>query len=125
MSTLSKYNEKKQLMAKLADELKKLEESEELKKEMQFRSDIEKLLDKYGKAAKQAYGVLLDIDPSIAAAGINGSAKVSSSRTRAIMIYTNPHTKEVVKTKGGNNNTLKEWRAKWGPEAVDSWKKPA
>lgn len=40
---------------------------------------------------------------------------------RKVKQYKNPHTGEVIETKGGNHKTLKEWKAKWGPEAVESW----
>lgn len=123
MSTISQYNQKKQLMAQLAEELKQLESSEELKKEMQFQADIEALLGKYGKSAAEAVSALVSIDPSVSVAGNKkASAKATAGRSRATMVYTNPHTKETVKTKGGNNKTLKEWREKWGADAVDSWK---
>jgi hypothetical protein len=35
--------------------------------------------------------------------------------------YKNPHTGEVVQTRGGNHKTLNEWRKKHGKEAVQSW----
>jgi hypothetical protein len=36
-------------------------------------------------------------------------------------VYKNPHTGEVVETKGGNHNQLKEWKAEHGSETVESW----
>ncbi|WP_259645995.1 DNA binding protein, partial [Pseudomonas ficuserectae] len=35
--------------------------------------------------------------------------------------YKNPHNGEVIETKGGNHKTLKEWKAKWGSDDVESW----
>jgi len=32
-----------------------------------------------------------------------------------------PHTGEVVKTKGGNHKTLKDWKAEHGSATVESW----
>src|SRR5690554_6263374 len=40
---------------------------------------------------------------------------------RPLKTYKNPHTGEVVKTRGGNHKTLNEWRDKYGKEAVKSW----
>ena len=45
----------------------------------------------------------------------------AGKRARKVKQYKNPHTGEVIETKGGNHKTLKEWKAKWGPEAVESW----
>jgi len=38
-------------------------------------------------------------------------------------VYKNPHTGtgEVVETKGGNHNQLKEWKAEHGSATVESW----
>ncbi|MGE8457076.1 MAG: H-NS histone, partial [Pseudomonas alloputida] len=33
----------------------------------------------------------------------------------------NPHNGEVIETKGGNHKTLKEWKATWGGDVVESW----
>lgn len=33
----------------------------------------------------------------------------------------NPHTGEVVETKGGNHKTRKEWKAEHGSVNVESW----
>jgi len=32
-----------------------------------------------------------------------------------------PHAGDVVETKGGNHKTLKEWKAKYGSDTVESW----
>lgn len=40
---------------------------------------------------------------------------------RRVKIYRNPHANEVIETKGGNHKTLKEWKATWGAEEVESW----
>jgi hypothetical protein len=38
-----------------------------------------------------------------------------------VKVYKNPHTGEVVETKGGNHKTLKEWKAEYGSDTVESW----
>jgi hypothetical protein len=38
-----------------------------------------------------------------------------------VKVYKNPHTGEVVETKGGNHKTLKEWKAQHGTAIVESW----
>jgi hypothetical protein len=35
--------------------------------------------------------------------------------------YKNPHNGEVIETKGGNHKLLKEWKAQYGAEEVESW----
>lgn len=50
--------------------------------------------------------------------GKSGEGKIR--RTRKTKRYVNPHTNETLDTKGGNNLTLKSWRAEYGDE-VDTW----
>ncbi|WP_097461975.1 histone-like nucleoid-structuring protein, MvaT/MvaU family [Mangrovitalea sediminis] len=126
MGILVEYSEKKRQLEALKAELQQLENSEDLKKELEFKTQLEKLLEKYTKTAADAFKVLSEIDPSIATGGAKKAAKpASSGRTRALMVYKNPHTGEVVKTRGGNTKTLKEWREKYGADKVDSWKEKA
>jgi hypothetical protein len=36
-------------------------------------------------------------------------------------VYRNPHTNEVVQTKGGNHRTIKQWKSQHGASLVESW----
>lgn len=126
MGILVEYSEKKRQLEALKAELKELENSEDLKKELEFKSQLEKLLDKYAKSAADAAKVLSEMDPSISIGSAKKAVKpAATGRTRALMVYKNPHTGEVVKTRGGNTKTLKEWREKYGADKVDSWKEKA
>jgi hypothetical protein len=40
---------------------------------------------------------------------------------RMFKVYKNPKTGEVVETKGGNHNQLKEWKAEYGSDTVEFW----
>jgi len=42
-------------------------------------------------------------------------------KARSVKIYKNPHTGEVIQTMGGNHKTLKEWKAEYGSDTVESW----
>ena len=60
--------------------------------------------------------------PSTKASGTKESQPVTVVRKkRAMKVYTNPHTGEVVRTRGANHRTLNQWRTQHGHEAVDSW----
>jgi hypothetical protein len=54
--------------------------------------------------------------------GIAAPAK-GKRRARQIKQYHNPHTGEVIETKGGNHKQLKEWKAEHGGDVVESWLK--
>ncbi|NWO06306.1 MAG: DNA binding protein [Alteromonadaceae bacterium] len=112
------YYQKKQLMEQLAEELEKLEQDQTLKSELAFENEVRDLMAKYDKTPKDVLQILATIDPSI------GGTKAEATGTRAkrpLKTYRNPHTGDVVKTRGGNHKTLNEWREKWGKEAVQSW----
>jgi hypothetical protein len=45
----------------------------------------------------------------------------STRKPRQVKVYKKPHTGEAVETKGGNHKILKEWKAKFGSDKVESW----
>lgn len=103
-----------QLAAQLA-ELEKLKANSDLKREIEFEKKLRDLLEKYGFSLRDVIGLL---DPK-ATLRRQPEAK-PARRERQVKRYKNPHTGEVVETKGGNNKVLKEWKAKW-PDEVSSW----
>ena len=119
MAKINDYYQKKQLMEKLAAELEKLENDQALKGELEFVHKVRDLMQQYDKSPRDFLQILAAIDPSIT----GGKAEVSTGTRakRPMKTYKNPHTGEVVKTRGGNHKTLNEWREKHGKEAVQSW----
>lgn len=119
MSTIiTKYYSKIEALEALKTEIEQMENSEELKEELKFKSEIEKLMDKHSIDTRGVLKVLEGIDPHLHSKGSTGPRKA-----RPLMQYTNPESGEVVKTRGANHKTLKEWREKYGADVVDSWKK--
>lgn len=118
MSKISEFLKKQQLLAQLQQELEQLESDPELQAEREFKGSLESLMDQYGKSAEDILEVLKSLDPSIDAS----SSKAGGKGKRAMIVYKNPHTGEVVRTRGGNHKTLKAWRDEYGAEAVRSWR---
>ena len=114
---MSKIAEYKRLEAQLAEQLAaldKLKSDDKLQQEMEFETKLKELLKEYGFSLQ----TLLDIfDPDSAAK----SALPISRRSRVLKRYTNPHTGEVVETKGGNHKTINAWKSEYGAEQVKSW----
>lgn len=119
MAKINDYYQKKQLMEKLSAELAKLEQDQALKHELEFENKVRDLMKKYDKSPKDVLQILGAIDPSVA--GGKSDSAGGSRPKRPMKTYKNPHTGEVVKTRGGNHKTLNEWREKHGKEAVQSW----
>ena len=120
MAKINDYYQKKQLMEKLAAELEKLEEDQALKSELAFENKVRELMGEYNKSPKDVLQILAAIDTSIASASTAATGGGNRAK-RPEKTYHNPHTGEVVKTRGGNHKTLNEWREKHGKEAVQSW----
>jgi hypothetical protein len=120
MAAINDYYRKKNLMQQLADELEQLENDESLKEELSFKRELNDLLEAYGKSARDAFSVLTIIDPSLRDAPQDRFEKVPRAK-RPLKTYKNPHTGDVVQTRGGNQKTLIAWREQYGAEAVQSW----
>ncbi|CEP36243.1 MULTISPECIES: histone-like nucleoid-structuring protein, MvaT/MvaU family [unclassified Halomonas] len=119
-SVLSDYIKKEQMLKQLQAELKALEDNSELKKEIEFKEKLQALMTEYGKLAQDVCAML---DPSYRKAS-NKSTKTSSTdgrKKRPLKVYKNPHSGEVVETRGGNHKVIQEWKAKFGNEEVVSW----
>ena len=73
----------------------------------------------YGKSLPDIIAIL---DPA-SASRTRAAAKAApaAKRARKVKQYRNPHTNEVIETKGGNHKILKEWKAKWGSDEVEGW----
>lgn len=121
MSIVNEFRATQAAIKELEERLAALKQSDALQKELEFEGKLRELLAQYGKALPDVIA-LLDSDGRVsrtrpAAKEVAAPAK----RTRRVKRYSNPHTGEVIETKGGNHNTLKEWKAKWGGDEVEGW----
>lgn len=119
MAKINDYYQKKQLIEKLSEELQQLEQDKSLKRELDFEEKVRGLMNEYDKTSKDVLEVLAAIDPSVSGAKTNANGGTRAKRP--LKTYKNPHTGEVVKTRGGNHKTLNEWRDEYGREAIHAW----
>jgi len=118
---MSKLAEFRQLEKHLAEQLQALEALKGdagLKKEIEFETKLRELLAKYGFSLKDIINLL---DPQAGRRAPAAQQQVGTRKPRQIKTYKNPHTGEVVETKGGNHKILKEWKSKHGAATVESW----
>lgn len=118
MSRLAEFRKLEQQLAAQLVELESMKSDSGLKKEMEFESKLCALLGEYSYSLKDVINLL---DPQAARRAPAVESKAGSRKPRQVKIYKNPHTSEVVETKGGNHKTLKEWKAKHGSATVESW----
>ncbi|WP_431688829.1 histone-like nucleoid-structuring protein, MvaT/MvaU family [Hahella sp. NBU794] len=113
MNKLSAYIEAKAAYENLKRKIEALESDESVKKTLEFQKKLQDLMDKYGVSKEEVVRMWnKDEKPS---------ATDKRRGVRPLKVYKNPHTGEVVKTRGGNHKVLNEWRGKHGKETVDSW----
>ena len=118
---MSKLAEYRQLERHLAEQLKALETLKgdaDLKKEIEFETKLRDLLAKYGYSLKDVINVL---DPRAGRREPTVQSNPGRRKPRQVKTYKNPHTGEVIETKGGNHRGLKDWKAEHGSETVESW----
>ena len=118
MSLINEYRATEEAIKELQERLKSLEQDDKLKR-TGIRRELRTLMGTYQKSLRDVIS-LLDPDAKIGKSTRTAKAP-AGKRARKVKQYKNPHTGEVIETKGGNHKTLKEWKAKWGPEAVESW----
>jgi hypothetical protein len=118
---MSKLAEFRQLERHLAEQLQALEAlkgDDGLKKEIEFETKLRALLGEYGYSLKDVVNLL---DPHSGRRAPASQSQSSTRKPRQVKVYKNPHTGELIETKGGNHKGLKEWKAEHGSDTVESW----
>ncbi|MBS7426175.1 DNA binding protein [Pseudomonas syringae] len=122
---MSRLAEFRKLEQDLADQLAALESMKSdsgLQAEMQFESKLRGLLAEYGYSLRDVISLL---DPGAAKRGkstsLDAPAEKSTRKARELKVYKNPHSGEIVETKGGNHKLLKAWKNEHGSDVVESW----
>lgn len=119
MSLINEYRATEEAIKELQERLKNLSQDDKLQKELEFEGKLRGLMAEYQKSLRDIIALL---DPEARTSKTQRATKATpSKRARKVKQYKNPNTGEVIETKGGNHKTLKEWKAKWGGDTVESW----
>ncbi|OXR38674.1 transcriptional regulator [Pseudomonas jessenii] len=118
MSKLAEFRQLEKHLAEQLEALEALKGDAGLKKEIEFETKLRALLAEYGYSLLNVINLL---DPKSGRRAPAAESKTGSRKPRQLKVYKNPHTGEVVETKGGNHKTLKEWKAEHGSATVESW----
>lgn len=117
MSRLAEFRAAELALKQQLAQLEYLKNDVGLKQEIEFEQKLKELLGSYDKSLRDVIAIL---DPSAYATGAT-LAGPKRRRARVVKVYHNPHTGELIETKGGNHRGLKDWKRKYGVETVDSW----
>ncbi len=122
MSLINEYRATEEAIKELQERLNNLSKDDKLQKELEFEGKLRALMGEYSKSLRDIVALL---DPDARQAKAPRAAKAAGTattkRARKVKQYKNPNTGEVIETKGGNHKMLKEWKAKWGADVVESW----
>ena len=119
MSLINEYRATEEAIKELQERLKNLSQDDKLKKELEFEGKLRTLMGEYQKSLRDIIALL---DPEAKTAkGVRAAKPAVVKRARKLKQYKNPHSGEVIETKGGNHKILKEWKAKWGADVVEGW----
>jgi len=105
------------LQAQLA-QLETLKNDAGLKKEIEFEHKLQELMLEYGKGLRDVIAIL---DPTRNEPRLPFQHVRAHRRPRAVKVYENPHTGELIETKGGNHRGLKAWKLQYGRDTVEGW----
>lgn len=119
---MSNILENYSILGKQLEEIQKnmaeIENNEDFKKEILFKKDLEKVIKNHGMTREKALAALGGVDrESLESKEKNGKSR----KKRKLKVYTNPHTGDVIETRGGNHAVIKEWKAEYGADEVESW----
>jgi hypothetical protein len=121
MSLINEYRATEEAIKELQARLKNLSQDDKLQTELEFEGKLRTLMGEYQKSLRDIIA-LLDPEAKFNKAPRGAAVKVAGTkRARKVKQYKNPHNGEIIETKGGNHKTLKEWKAKWGGDVVESW----
>ncbi|EPA99431.1 histone-like nucleoid-structuring protein, MvaT/MvaU family [Pseudomonas sp. G5(2012)] len=118
MSKLAEFRQLEKHLAEQLEALEALKGDAGLKKEIEFETKLRALLAEYGYSLPNVINLLA---PQSGRRAQAIESKSGSRKPRQVKVYKNPHTGELVETKGGNHKTLKEWKAEHGSATVESW----
>ncbi|MBA1189990.1 DNA binding protein [Pseudomonas entomophila] len=120
MSLINEYRATEEAIKELQARLANLSQDDKLKKELEFEGKLRTLMGEYSKSLRDVIA-LLDPESKLSKGPRTASKPATTKRARKVKQYKNPHNGEIIETKGGNHKTLKEWKAKWGGDEVESW----
>ena len=120
MSRLAEFRAAEKALQEQIAQLEALKKDAGLKREIEFERKLLDLMKHYDKGLRDIVALL---DPKGAKTGAkaSGSGVKQQRRPRVVKVYENPHTGELIETKGGNHRGLKAWKEKHGAATVESW----
>ncbi|WP_194788909.1 histone-like nucleoid-structuring protein, MvaT/MvaU family [Pseudomonas sp. UFMG81] len=117
MSRLAEFRAAEKALQEQLAQLEAMKKDAGLKREIEFEQKLVGLMKSYDKSLRDIIAIL---DPKAASKSPAAAVK-QQRRPRVVKVYENPHTGELIETKGGNHRGLKAWKEQYGAKTVESW----
>ncbi|MCK9709852.1 histone-like nucleoid-structuring protein, MvaT/MvaU family [Pseudomonas syringae] len=124
MSKLAEFRKLEKDLAEQLAALDALKGDAGLQREIEFEQKLRELLGEYSFSLRDVINLLDPAGSKRTSPAVNATGQKLTRRPRQVKIYKNPHTGEMIETKGGNHKRLKDWKTEFGNETVESWLKP-
>jgi hypothetical protein len=121
MSRLAEFRAAEKALQEQLAQLETLKNDAGLKKEIEFEEKLLGLMKQYDKGLRDIVGLLEPGKSTVKSASKPAAPAPKQRRARVVKVYENPHTGELIETKGGNHRGLKAWKQEHGAATVDSW----
>lgn len=119
MSLVNQYRTVETQIKELQSHLEEMKGDSGFQKEMEFETKLKSLMAEYAKSLRDVIAI---VDPNYSATSAKAAGAPKGTRAvRVMKIYKNPHTGEIIETKGGNHKLLKAWKTEYGSDEVVSW----
>lgn len=119
MSLVNQYRSVETQIKELQSQLEEMKGDSGFQKEMEFETKLKSLMAEYTKSLRDVIAI---VDPNYSAPSAKAAGAPKGTRAARVMkIYKNPHTGEIIETKGGNNKLLKAWKTTYGSDKVAGW----
>ncbi|MBV2133270.1 DNA binding protein [Pseudomonas sp. MAP12] len=120
MSKLAEFRRAEQALKEQLALLEKLQGDSGLKREMEFEDKLKALMADYGMDLAKVVDVL---EPRTVELEVAEPTVVKPRLPRQVKVYVQPVTGKRIETKSGNHALLKAWKAEFGSDVVEGWRK--
>lgn len=114
---ITQYEQLQQEQARIAQQLKQLEQDDAYQQAVAFKQDIQDVLVKHGKSEAE----LLQLFGHSAPKSTRKTPRQKGGKSQPLKRYTNIHTGDVVEARSLRKPKLQEWKAEYGEAEVKSW----
>jgi hypothetical protein len=126
MFKIAQFQAAQLALAKQVTAVEELRNDPELKRELEFDTELEGLLAKYSMSKDKLYSFMSAQYAAIRASEKKtpGAAKEKKTTGHANRLWTNPHTGEAVKSRRRDHSVLLRWAEQHGMDTVLTWAQP-